>query len=188
MFCINEFCFFWMVFWICTWFNESDVKTAGNITSLVFSTVVTITWPIIFAYCWNPTPLFHLSIGYFIWDLLVCLMFHNVFGYTMIFHAVLSLCSVLLAPYYPKYGFALLTYEFSTVWLNLLKLEWFPQRRWLLTLLFIATFFVFRICFGTYYITMHIMPNTPNSIGVLCVLMVMLNFYWAGQFSRKLVQ
>lgn len=182
---VYPFAFFWFTFWALTYMVGDDVVTSGNYLSLVFSTIVTICWPIIYINNMNPISLLELTYAYFLWDSIICLMFVDDFGWTMVFHAFLSLLGSSFSSVYPQHAFAFLMFEFSTVWLNLIRLKLFPRYQFYLNILFGLTFIIFRTLFGTYYTIYYIIPTTPWLVSILASLMVSLNFMWTYKLLIK---
>lgn len=100
-----------------------------------------------------------ITIGYFVWDLFVCIRYFKLFGFSFLFHGAAALyvfvCS--LRPYCLPWAPAFLLFELSTPFVNV---NWFATRLPAGTisdtvvmingLLLLATFFFVRIIWGFY--------------------------------------
>ena len=164
---------------------DDDIEMAGNYTALAFSTITTVTWPIIYMNRWNPVCLLTTALGYFCWDTVVCLLFLDVFGWTMLFHAMVACLGIHLSSQYPQHAFAFLTFEFSSVWLNLMRTNLIPKWKWAFGVLFAVTFIVFRTLFGTYYTIAHLLTDVPWYGTVLALSMNGLNYMWSYKIIKK---
>ncbi|MCJ1466760.1 hypothetical protein MMC07_005380 [Pseudocyphellaria aurata] len=95
--------------------------------------------------------------GYFLWDLLVCLRWVDVFGWGMLAHAVAALVvfSLGFRPFVNFYGPTFILYELSSPFLNM---HWFfdkvhmtgSRAQWYNGILLLASFFSCRLVWGTY--------------------------------------
>ena len=107
--------------------------------------------------------------SYFLFDIYCCIIYK--FDSIFLFHGIISFLSYLLVTqqYYLRYSMFFLTYEYSSIFLILMKI--IPPHQTILlninNLFFIITFFVFRILFGT-YISIQFIQETTNSI-YLCL-------------------
>ncbi|KAH3678908.1 hypothetical protein WICPIJ_008796 [Wickerhamomyces pijperi] len=100
-----------------------------------------------------------LTMGYFIWDLYVCLRFFDLFGFPFLLHAVASLYvfTTTLKPFCQGWVAAFLSFELTGPFMNL---NWFINRLpagsvpfWVQAangLILIAMFFFVRIIWGLY--------------------------------------
>lgn len=137
------------------------------------------------------------TLGYFVWDTIVCLRYFNLFGPGFLVHGVSALyvfglgLRPILLPWIP----AFLSFELSTPFVNI---NWFANRvpsgifpNWLVTingLLLLVTFFCVRILWGFYAIYLlsqdlfkvwHQLPLVlPVSVLSLNVVLNWLNVYW----------
>jgi len=179
------FAFFWYTFWCLTYMLDDDIEAAGTYTSLVFSTITSISWPILYMLNLNPMGLLKVAFGYFWWDLVICLMFVDIFGWTMVFHAIVSLFGSYVSFTYPQHAFVFLTFEFSTIWLNLIRLKILRKYEWIFVLLFSISFILIRTCIGTYYTLMYIIPTTPLYVSLLACTLNSLNYFWTYRIVRK---
>lgn len=143
-----------------------------------------------------------ITMGYFVWDLYVCLKHRKLFGLGFLLHAFAALyvftCS--LIPYCLPWMPAFLLFELSTPFVNI---NWFGSRLPAGTisdtvmaingLLLIAIFFLVRIVWGFYAISLvaidmyqvaqHATYLLPISILGLNILLDVLNVFW---FSKML--
>lgn len=97
--------------------------------------------------------------GYFLWDVVICLVHFEIFGVGFLFHgfAALWVFGVLFWPYCAPWIPAFLIFELSTPFVNI---NWFAQRlpagtipEWIVVvngLLLLAAFFLIRIVWGFY--------------------------------------
>lgn len=139
-----------------------------------------------------------ITIGYFIWDLIVCLAYLKLFGVGFLLHAFAALYVfgvALLKPYCMPWMPAFLLFELSTPFVNI---NWFssrlpagtvPDKVILINgLLLLATFFFVRIIWGFYavglvaydmYRVAHLASLFwPWSILILNFSLDVLNVYW----------
>lgn len=138
-----------------------------------------------------------LTIGYFVWDLLVCLVYFKLFGIGFLFHAFAALYvfACTLVPYAQPWIPGFLLFELSTPFVNI---NWFASRlpagtvsdRLILIngLLLLFTFFSVRIVWGFYAVSivaadmfqvLHLLGYfLPATILALNVLLDSLNIFW----------
>lgn len=139
-----------------------------------------------------------ITIGYFIWDLIVCLMYIRLFGAGFLLHAFAALYVfgvALIKPYCMPWVPAFLLFELSTPFVNV---NWFSSRLPAGTvpdklvivngLLLLVVFFLVRIAWGFYavglvaydmYRTLHMTSLfMPASILILNFSLDVLNVYW----------
>jgi hypothetical protein len=151
------------------------IADASNVVSLVFSFFIAIaatkTWwywsggcsdPYIF----EPETYFTLaaSLGYFIWDVMICLMFRKTMGNDILFHSILC-CSVFvvsLQPFMMFHANSFLLFEWSTPFLKMYRLGQGRgssiQCQLACLAAFAITFVVFRILWGSYFVFLHVLP------------------------------
>jgi len=103
--------------------------------------------------------------SYFLYD--ICCSIIYKFDRIFLFHGIISFFAYLSATqqYYLRYSLFYLTYEYSSIFLILMKMI-SPHQQVLLNinnLLFIITFFLFRILFGT-YISIQVIQETSSYI------------------------
>jgi hypothetical protein len=137
----------------------------------------------------HPTSLllFHFALGYFIFELVITI--YEKKHFSALIHAILSICSFLLfiIGFYPKYGLFCLSFDISSIFLNLV----YQSDAIIWKILFITSFFVFRILFGTIesikIIKQIIIVNDNYLIPmvVLNILFVCLNYYWFYKIIKK---
>lgn len=142
------------------------------------------------------------TVGYFVWDFIVCLLHFDIFGVGFLFHAFAALWvfSVSFYPYCTPWIPAFLLFELSTPFVNI---NWFATRLpdgaipdWLVLtngILLLFTFFFVRIIWGFYSVALlaydmwrirHISPwylPIPNLALNFCL--DCLNVFW---FSKML--
>lgn len=139
-----------------------------------------------------------ITIGYFIWDLIVCLLYIRLFGAGFLLHAFAALyvfSVALVKPYCMPWMPAFLLFELSTPFVNV---NWFSSRLPAGTvpdkvvlvngILLLVTFFLVRILWGFYavglvaydmYRVAHMASIFwPTSILVLNFSLDVLNVYW----------
>lgn len=176
---------FWSIFWLSEWITD-DVEKSGTITSLCFS--LYISFCSIFNMSEPDVSWFCVLWGYFLWDLIICAMFLDVFGFGMLFHAFISLVSAIAGSIWcPQHVVALLCFEISTVFLDLVKLNAFPKFKFCLMLLFGITFVSIRTVWGTYYVVYHIFPEGVALVNALSIVMMSLNYFWTYRILRRVI-
>lgn len=138
-----------------------------------------------------------ISIGYFVWDLYVCLRYFKLFGPGFLFHAVAALYvfSACLYPFCLPWIPAFLLFEASTPFVNM---NWFASRlpagtfsdKFVMIngLLLMITFFVVRLVWGIYAVVVvagdmwqvrqYIAWFLPVSILSLNAILDGLNAFW----------
>lgn len=143
-----------------------------------------------------------ITIGYFIWDLVVCLLHHKLFGLGFLLHAFAALFvfGVSLKPFCLPWIPSFLLFELSTPFVNI---NWFASKLPAGTisdrvvaingLLLLVTFFLVRILWGFYAVVIlsidfyqvldHVHIFFPLAILTLNGSLDMLNLYW---FSKML--
>ncbi|CDR42158.1 CYFA0S08e04258g1_1 [Cyberlindnera fabianii] len=129
-----------------------------------------------------------ITIGYFVWDLWVCLKYFKLFGVGFLLHAVAALFvfSSTLRPFCLGWVASFLSFELSTPFVNI---NWFVSRLPAGTvspkfvaingLLVIITFFIVRIVWGFYaiYLVVFDMWAVKDEVSwFLCIVIVGLNF------------
>jgi hypothetical protein len=114
------------------------------------------------------SPIFEITLSYFVYDILAC--FYYKFDTIFLFHGIMAFIIYFLCYYFEYYtseGLFFLTYEYSTIFLNLMKV--IPQTSNYNTLvkinnsLFATTFFIFRIYFGT-FMSISFINNVTNEL------------------------
>lgn len=137
------------------------------------------------------------TVGYFVWDLFVCIRYINLFGPGFLMHAFAALFvfSCTLRPYALPWTPAFLIFELSTPFVNI---NWFASRLPAGTIsdtviavngiLLIVVFFLVRIVWGFYAVCIaaydmyavldHDWKFLPISILLLNLALDFLNFYW----------
>lgn len=167
---------YWLLLPICqTFFPPTHAKAdplvdvsrmVSTVHDLVAATVATHVW-------WmgtdelNPLPhwVLSMSLGYFLWDLLLCLLYPRKMGYDMLIHAVVCTAGYTLAmqPCMTYEATALLLFEWSTPFLHAYRLaqsyQWSLKWQLYLSLTFAAMFFLFRIVWGTYFVFLRVLPQ-----------------------------
>jgi hypothetical protein len=141
------------------------------------------------------------STAYFLWDIVECLRYRHLYSGSTWIHALIVFVG-LLCPLKPFHAgqfvaHALLLYEASTPFLNFVTLQkiWkLPPSRLFRSgrLLFILSFFLVRIVFGT-YITCFFMKSAPNFSSLPANLATRtaivgtcgLNYFWFFFILRK---
>ena len=143
-----------------------------------------------------------ISLGYFIWDIVMCLKYHKLNGYAFLFHAVTGFFLTLgtFQPLFQYYLGVFLAFEISTVFLNV---HWFCDKFDLSGSFFqlangvclLVAFFIVRICFGTFeivqMISMGLKSSDKVSLGwlsfytVASFLMQLLNYKWFFQIAKS---
>lgn len=98
-----------------------------------------------------------LSCGYFLWDTYICITEYKYNGFGFVLHGVVCFWAYFLTfrPWLHYYGCIFLTYEISTLFLNV---HWFcdktglagSQLQWVNGLFLLFSFFSVRIVFGLY--------------------------------------
>lgn len=143
-----------------------------------------------------------ISVGYFLWDLVVCMQHYDIFGPGFLVHAVAAMtvfvCS--FRPFCLPWVLSFLLFELSTPFVNV---NWFASRLpagyvsdrvvAINGILLLITFFVVRILWGFYAVGLlaydmwqvreHVHPFYPIVVLGLNVSLDFLNLYW---FSRML--
>lgn len=137
------------------------------------------------------------TIGYFVWDVVVCLMHFQLFGFGFLFHAFAALYvfSCCLSPFCLPWIPGFLLFELSTPFVNV---NWFASRlpsgtfsdRTILIngLFLLLTFFVVRIIWGFYAVAVvavdmwhtlqHVNILLPITILTLNFSLDVLNVFW----------
>ncbi|CCC71346.1 hypothetical protein NCAS_0H00360 [Naumovozyma castellii] len=149
-----------------------------------------------------------LTIGYFLWDLLVCIRYFRVYGFEFLAHAVGSLYVMLLVlkPFCQPWVGKFLLYEASTPFVNI---NWYiiqltdPITKkciipmWINVLnglVLMATFGLVRLCWGSIatlilgrqmWLIKDQLPRTSSiAMLVLNVVMNSMNFMWFSKMIR----
>ncbi|AET41039.1 Tda4p Ecym_7191 [Eremothecium cymbalariae DBVPG len=149
-----------------------------------------------------------ISLGYFLWDLYICLKFFSFFGLGFLGHAIGSLAVIFcsLMPSYQSWIGKFLVFEASTPFVNI---NWYITQvsrkttkaivpAWfniINGLLLLGTFFFTRICWGIialvsldYQVWKQWNSDTPMLVGLLVptinLLMTILNIYWFYKMIR----
>jgi len=150
---------------------------------------------------------FAITGGYFLWDLSLCLFMFQEFGFPFLVHASLCLIAYifgLVVPFMHYYGAFFLSYEISTVFLDIqLFIENFGMRDSNFAVLngmfFAGTFGIFRILFGTYYTALVPLdlltkskPSTPAYMIYFyissCAVLTSLNYYWFFKIINRIMR
>ncbi|CAI5757575.1 unnamed protein product [Candida verbasci] len=139
-----------------------------------------------------------LTIGYFLWDILVCIQHFKLFGIGFLFHGIAAMFAFgngIFVPYCQPWAGAFLTFELSTPFVNL---NWFASHlptgtfsdKFIIIngLLLMITFFSVRIVWGFYAVyqlykdiqfTLNMINNfIPYSILILNLGLDCLNVFW----------
>jgi hypothetical protein len=154
--------------------RADPIVDGARIISLMYSS-----WTVYHATClWWALPTHHdphiflpevhfvlcVTLGYFLWDVMICVLFREKIGYDMLFHAVLC-CSgfaISLQPFMMREAIAFLLFEWSTPLLQVFRLSQVYVRSMRCHLvsgfLFALAFFMFRIVWGTYLVFVHLLP------------------------------
>jgi len=150
---------------------------------------------------------FAITIGYFVWDLSLCVFMFEEFGFPFLMHASLCLIAYifgLVVPFMHYYGAFFLMYEFSTVFLNIqLFIEHFGLRDSSLAIAngfcFAGSFGIFRILLGSYYtvavsldLYFNVKSSTPMYMScyyiVSCLALTSLNYYWFFKIVNRIIR
>lgn len=137
------------------------------------------------------------TVGYFVWDVLVCLIYFDLFGIGFLGHGIAALYvfSCCLIPYAQPWIPAFLLFELSTPFVNI---NWFASKLpsgaistkvFLINgICLLVTFFTVRILWGFYAVTlvardMYAVWNDnpkflPVSILLLNIMLDVLNLFW----------
>ncbi|GMM33213.1 Tda4 protein [Saccharomycopsis crataegensis] len=145
-------------------------------------------------YDYSHTFVSSITVGYFIWDLLVCLKYFDLFGFEFLLHAVASLFvfSTTFMPFFQYWVPRFLIFEASSPFVNI---NWFianskGAKGWLSSttlnvvngLLLMLSFFSVRIIWGFYaiYLVMCLLCNQWNDLTsieqIVASIVVGLNF------------
>jgi len=155
----------------------------------------------VFGYDESCATTLEISVGYFLWDSVICIIYYKDFGLAFLAHALVCLALYFMAvvtPFVLFFGVFFIQYEFSTPFVNL---HWILDKvgfknemiKMINGALVIIVFFVVRIVFGIYYscLVWYYLPRAQNAptllvyFTLLCNLfMVVLNFYWFYMIIR----
>jgi len=149
----------------------------------------------IFGYDESCATILQISVGYFLWDTIICIIYYKQFGPAFLGHGLV--CFVLyfitvVKPFILFFGVFFILFEFSTPFVNL---HWLMDKVGIKNQLIIKingalvliAFFVVRIVFGLYYsfLVWYYLLGAQNApeflvyLTLMCnIFMVGLNFYW----------
>lgn len=141
--------------------------------------------------------------GYFVWDLLVCLKYFDLFGIGFLLHAIAAMYAFCcgFVPYCQPWAAAFLSFELSTPFVNM---NWFASRmpegtfsdKFVVIngLLLIVVFFVVRIVWGLYAVVQlakdmawsldQVSIFTPATILAMNFALNTLNIFWFYKMVR----
>lgn len=172
---------------------------ATRVVALLFSSGLTICywWTL-----WTDSEWWHLlnsaALGYFVWDLGVCVLLYDKIAFTTWLHALLCTFLYFRAVFYGSFCHDLavmLVVETSTPFLNLMLLS--QTRRWLsarstlvVTALFLSTFVILRLVWSSYFLLWVLWPelwNEEQHIGVLALVYLGLNYWWCFRLVQRFV-
>lgn len=150
-------------------------------------------------YTHNSQFFMHISRGYFLWDLYVCLTDVKNNGIAFVFHAIICFSGfcIFSIPYYQYYGMIFLLYEFSSPYVHimyfLLKLDLDKTIIFkIIQTIFVSAFFIVRIIMGSYHGVMftYCMINDTNLIGYISAVLLfgstILNYFWFYKIVCKI--
>lgn len=159
----------WLGFWVGVAALPST-KTrhvdASRIVAIVMTTTLSLGSAVVL-WSWpdaSPNRLLACALGYFIWDLLVCLLYPREMGLDMLAHAIACTAAYTLAlePFLPYECVALLLFELSSPFLQAFQLArayGLGVRLQVYTMMaFAGVFFLVRILWGTYFIAFYVLP------------------------------
>ena len=135
--------------------------------------------------------------AYFMYDVVVLMTRQSIVKHLDYYVHAIGCCSAYLymfhAQKYHYYGAGFLTWETSTPFLYLAL--WMSQNEKTDTLLFklnsialLSTFFIFRICFGTYFMFYMIWPHISLYFRIVSISLQVLNMTWFSKLAYKSVQ
>jgi hypothetical protein len=175
-------------------FGSINVTLAKVIISSIMSTYLYYTFPDnidpIYGYHESAMVLFHFVFGYFIYELFSELYKRE--HLSAIIHAILSICAYLptIFGYFVKYGLFFLSYDISTIFLNMTN----RSNNIIWKILFAISFFLCRIVIGTYETIKFInhvytLDNKYfNLIIVVSILFIVLNYFWFYKIIKKVIK
>jgi len=149
----------------------------------------------VFGYDESCATILEISVGYFLWDAIICAIYYKQFGPAFLGHGLVCFTLYFITvvkPFILFFGVFFILFEFSTPFVNLhwlmdktnFKNELIKKINGALVLL---VFFVIRIVFGLYYsfLVWYYLLGAQNApmflvyFTLLCnIFMVGLNFYW----------
>ena len=173
---LQNFLLCWCLYYV-SWWNVHDVfplgprskecpvAVASRWVSLIYTTGLAAFTSYVLWYGYNPIlPLFAAA-GYFLWDMVLCVVYRGSFKDDVLFHAVICGIGYLLVLHYNYMLYesaVLLLFEWSTPILNIGLLAK-TYRYGLTTIacytLFSIIFFLVRVVFGTVYIFYYVLPH-----------------------------
>lgn len=141
--------------------------------------------------------MFSIACGYFTYDFIIC--YKRQISVDLLFHAIASLTvnSIMLTNILPRHGVFLFTFEFSSIFLNLMHNERDAQFKKMYSILFGITFFIVRIVIGTYasidtLTKLYLLSSDDlRALILFCIgsCSMILNYYWMYlitlKFNRK---
>ena len=154
--------------------------------------------------------LFNITIGYFIYDLYICLYTKETMQF--IFHGFIGILFAIISSfgYFANQGLFFLMYEFSTIFIHKAKN---PSYSDIWKILFILTFFIFRIIIGSYvsFKCLNLLSNIDNIwlqnnlinynpsydssyfgfiylIIIFIILLLCLNYFWFYKIIRRVIK
>ncbi|KAJ3364302.1 hypothetical protein GGF32_002273 [Allomyces javanicus] len=187
-----------------------DVHVVSSVHAL---TIVSLAWPQlfdpvlvanpVFGYTHQAGTTYAICCGYFLWDALFSLVHVQTFGIGFLVHGIACLAVYLLSfrPFLLYYGSVFLMFELSTPFLNL---HWFMDKTGMTGttiqlvngIVFLATFFLARICFGFYssyqffVSVIAVLDQLPMALflvyAVANVVLNTLNLYWFHAMIQSL--
>lgn len=109
--------------------------------------------------------IFGIAVSYFVWDLCMCMLFFDIYGFTFSIHSSCCVIVYIVAsqPFAPYYALTFLFFELSTIFLNI---HWFldkTKQTGSLTqlvngVILLTTFFSARILYG-FYISFYLLSD-----------------------------
>jgi len=172
-------------------FGVNKVSTIKTVISSLTSMYLYLTFPDnidpIYGYYEPSLILFNFVFGYFMYELFVAI--YNKNHVTSIIHACISMCaySFGIYGYFSKYGLFFLSYDITTIFLNMV----YQSDALIWKILFAVSFFLIRIVFGTIEsinFIKHVLSLNDNFL-VLCVIVnlmfILLNYYWFYKIIKK---
>jgi TLC domain len=159
----------------------------------------------VFAFSKHAETIASISMGYFIWDLVMCLKYQRLNGIQFIFHALIGFFLILgtFQPLFQYFVGVFLAFEISSVFLNI---HWFCDKFdmsgsyfQLVNGMFLLTaFFSVRICYGTFQIYQmlsegfqlydKISTSWYIFYAFAAITMQLLNYYWFIQIAKSVAK
>ena len=213
---VNTFLTCWFTYFVFNWIVEDHYRLpagARESTKSIASRWVSIFHDVYVAHeatvmWWNwndntdPSWLLSVVLGYFLWDLVLCSVYYDIFSWDMALHAAVCAIGyyVSLLPFMQYQAVALLMFEWSTPFLHGTQIA--RNYKFVVTSValfgsFVVLFVVFRVLWGSYFILGHIVPLTWQQryenhwaltawtiFGTLAS--ECLNLYWFKKIVRKI--